>query len=197
MNIRVTIEDLGLRSLIDRVTGPKARARLHAAMGTEVQQATAAHVGALKRAPDSLASKFGAPTTNFYAHAAERIESPAALASDANAATLTLNYPGAARAFRSITIVPVNAKALAIPVNRLAFGRSPRDCWAELGLFIPKGKDYIAMRVGTQIQMMWLLRRSVTQPQNRALLPSMEEWQAAASLGAGRWFDQEISRKEN
>lgn len=186
MNVHVAFThnpDGPIGKLVRGLNG-QGRIDLHAAMGTEVQQATAAHVGALQRAPDSLLSKLGAPSTNFYAHAAERIESPAALASSANAATLTLNYPGVARAFRPITIVPVNAKALAIPMDRIAVGRSPRDCWAELGLFIPKGKDYIAMRVGTEIKVLWLLRRSVTQPQNRALLPSTAQWEAAASLGA-------------
>ena len=186
MNVHVAFThnpDGPLAKLIRGLDG-QGRIDLHAAMGTEVQQTTAAHVGALERAPDSLLSKLGAPATNFYKHAAERIESPAALATDANAATLTLNYPGVARAFRPITIVPVNAKALAIPMDRIAVGRSPRDCWAELSLFIPKGKDYIAMRVGNEIKVLWLLRRKVTQPQNRGLLPSTQQWEAAASLGA-------------
>lgn len=169
--------------LIKKLDG-QGRIDLHAAMGTEVQQVTASHVGALERSPDSLLKKLGAAPTNFYKHAAERTESPAALASDGNAATLTLNWPGVKRAFQTIVVVPVNAKALAIPMDRLAVGRSPRDCWAELGLFIPKGKDFIAMRVGNQIKMMWLLRRSVTQPQNRALLPSDAQWQEAAKAGA-------------
>lgn len=186
MNVHVAFSynPQGAIAKLVRALDGQGRISLHAAMGTEVQITTAAHVGGMQRSPDSLLSKLGAPATNFYQHAAERIESPAALASDTNAATLTLNYPGAARAFRTITITPVNAKALAIPMDRIAVGRSPRDCWDELGLFIPKGKDYIAMRQGTQIKVLWLLRRKVTQPQNRALLPSGEQWQAAASLGA-------------
>ena len=186
MNVHVAFThnpDGPIAKLIRGLDG-QGRINLHAAMGTEVQIATAAHVGGLHRSPDSLLSKLGAPATNFYQHAAERIESPAALASDSNAATLTLNYPGVGRAFRPITVVPVDAKALAIPVDRLAVGRSPRDCWAELGLFIPKGKDYIAMRVGNEIKVLWLLRRSVTQRQDRALLPSVAQWESAASLGA-------------
>jgi hypothetical protein len=186
MNVHVALthrSDGPIAKLIRGLDG-QGRIDLNAAMGTEVQQTTAAHVGALERAPDSLLSKLGAPATNFYKHAAERIESPAALASDMNAATLTLNYPGVGRAFHPITIVPVNAKALSIPMDRIAVGRSPRDCWEELGLFIPKGKGYIAMRVGNEIKVLWLLRRKVTQPQNRALLPTAQQWQAAASLGA-------------
>lgn len=190
MNVHVAFthsENGPLAKLIRGLDG-QGRIDLHAAMGIEVQQTTAAHVGALQRAPDSLLAKLGAAPTNFYQHAAERIESPAALASDASAATLTLNYPGVARAFRTITITPVNAKALAIPFDRMAVGRSPRDCWQELHLFIPKGKGYIAMRVGTEIKVMWLLRRFVTQPQNRALLPSSARWEEAASLGANTYL---------
>jgi hypothetical protein len=186
MNVHVafTYDPHGaIAKLISALDG-QGRIELHAAMGTEVQHVTSAHVGAMERAPDSLLSKLEAPATNFYKHAAERAESPAALASDANAATLTLSWPGVKRAFQPVTITPVNAKTLAIPMDRIAVGRSPRDCWEELGLFIPKGKDFIAMRAGKEIKVLWLLRRSVTQPQNRALLPSSEQWQAAASLGA-------------
>lgn len=196
MNVHIAIThnpDGPLAMLVKTLDG-QGRINLHAAMGTEVQHDTAEHVGGLKRAKNSLLSKLQATPTNFYQHAAERIESPAALAGGANAATLTLNYPGVARAFRPITVVAVNAKALAIPMDRLAVGRSPRDCWAELGLFIPKGKDYIAMRVGPEIKMMWLLRRSLTQPQNRALLPSEAAWQKAAARGADNYFKSILSR---
>jgi hypothetical protein len=190
MNVHVSFSYNPQGAIAKLVRGLDGQGRidLHAAMGTEVQQVTASHVGALERSPSSLLTKLGAAPTNFYKHAAERTESPAALASDGNAATLTLNWPGVGRAFRTITVVPVNAKALAIPMDRLAVGRSPRDCWAELGLFIPKGKGFIAMRQGNQIKVMWLLRRSVTQPQNRALLPSEAQWERAAADGAKNYL---------
>lgn len=44
---------------------------------------------------------------------------------------------------------------------------------------------------------MYLLVRSVTQPQDRTLLPSDEEWADAAAKAAEEWFKAEKEAEQN
>jgi hypothetical protein len=190
MNVRVTLitNPNGPMAKLTRALDGQGRISLHAAMGTEVQIDTAAHVGGLHRKDGSLLSKLGAAPTGFFQQASLQIESPAALASDVNAATLTLSFPGVKRAFQSIVVRPLTAKYLAIPIANIALGHSPRDCWEEWGLFITadkaKNQLYVARRDGGKIEMLWVLKRSLTQSQDRALLPSDSDWQKSAARGA-------------
>jgi hypothetical protein len=91
------------------------------------------------------------------------------------------------RALRDVTIVPREAKSLAIPIHALAYNRRPAQIWESLNLFIPKGKNVICMP-GKTITALYVLVRSVTQKQDRTLLPSDENFQKAAATGAGNYI---------
>ena len=186
MNVHVAIthDPNGPIAKLTRTLDGQGRIDLHAAMGTAVQHVTAAHVASLHRSDGSLLWKLEAAPTGFFQQASLQIESPAALASDSNAATLTLSFVGVKRAFQSVTVVPRTAKYLAIPIDRIAVGHTPRECWDEWGLFIAtdktKNQVYVAQRDGNHIKMLWVLKRSLTQKQDRGILPSTEQWERAA-----------------
>ena len=153
-----------------------------------MQELTRDHIAGLKRNPDSFASKFGAPTSNFYAQAAEKVGGDAALTANAGGATLVISSIGFKRAFHSLTIVPRTAKSLAIPINAIAFGHRAAELWDRMHLFIPKGKNVIAATIGGVLTPLYILCKSVTQKQDRSLLPSDAAFQKAAKDGAEQYL---------
>lgn len=98
--------------------------------------------------------------------------------------SVPIYIPGITRALHDITIRPVEAKALAIPVDVSAYGISPREYnnvhpkGTKDALFIPSGKDYLARKdannVGKLI-LMYLFKDEVFQAQDRTLLPPDDE----------------------
>jgi hypothetical protein len=197
VNVSISIRDTAtpnLRKFIGGLTGP-ARSGLLRAMGTEVQHVTTEHVRALAGARHTTASRLGAAPSNFLAQAAEKIAAPEALTADQTEAVLTINHPGFSRAFRDVTIRPRNAKSLAIPLAAIAYNRRPRQLWDRLKLFIPKGKRVIAMSDGAGgITAIYALVRSVTQSQDRSLLPSAEQWETAAAKGAKQYLQYALGK---
>lgn len=185
--MNITISDLvspKLGALIARLS-PTGRQDLNRAMGYEVQRLTVDHLRQIAATRHNTANKLGGTPTNHWAQAAEKVAQPSSLTSVTGlGATLTINHPGITRALRDVTIKPKEAKSLAIPVRGLAYGRRPAELWDRLNLFIPKGRRFIAMRTGKKITVLYLLVRSVTQKQDRSLLPTDAEFHKAAARGA-------------
>lgn len=168
--------------------GGAGRTEILRASGTEVQRVTVDYIARLAATRHETASRLGAAPTNHFAQAAEKVASPAALEADADAATLTISHPGFSRAFRNVVIAPRSAKALAIPVHAISYGKRAAELWDRLSLFIPKGKRVIAATLGGVVTPLYILCKSVTQKQDRTLLPADEEFRAAAALGAKQWL---------
>lgn len=196
MKINVTLRSAGLDRYLD-ATGGSRRAELMAAMGTEVQITTENYLRDLAANRHATAERLGAAATGFLGQAAEQVSSPAALSVDADAAVLTIRSPGIARAFHPITIRPINCTYLAIPLNALAYGRRPAEFRAsgeKVKLIIkdghrtgreePRTKKNDEEKAAPQDVAAFVLVRSVTQQQDRTLLPSDEAWQKAARTGA-------------
>lgn len=190
MNLRINISESvspTLRRLVNSLRGGQ-RTEMQAAAGVEVQRVTADHIAALQRKPGSFAAKFGAPTSGWYQQAAEKVAAASALTANADEAVLTINHPGFTRAFRSVEIRPRTARALALPIHPAAFGHRAAELWDRLGLFIPKGKRVICATIGGVVTPLYLLVGSVTQKQDRSLLPSDDQFQAAAAVGVKGWL---------
>lgn len=89
--------------------------------------------------------------------------------------------PGITRALHDIVIRPVEAKSLAIPLHAEAYGIQPREYnvvhpkGTPEALFKPKGKDYLARNDNGSLVVMYLLRKSVHQKQDRTLLPPADQ----------------------
>ncbi len=176
MNLRLRIEDgvsPRLAAVMKMLTGA-GRTALHRAAGEEVQRVTADHLAAR-------------PGTH-WTQAAEKVALPVALQADASEAVLTVKHPGITRAFRDVTIRPVEKQALAIPIHPMARGFQAEELWERMKLFIPKGGRVIATTLGGQLTPLYVLCKKVTQRQDRSLLPSSAEFRAAAADGAMRYL---------
>ena len=196
MNLRVKISDGVSPKLqnVMRMLSSTGLRDLHQAAGTEVQRITADHVAKLAATRHATANRLGAAPTNHFAQAVEKVAAPAALSSDAAGATLTISHPGFIRAFRSVKIVPRESKSLAIPIHALSYGKRAGELWDRMHLFIPKGKRIIAATIGGVLTPLYVLCKSVTQKQDRSLLPSDAEFQAAAVAGAKGWLGMALAK---
>lgn len=190
-----------MRTLAGSLTGSSAT-ELARAMGIEVQEETVRHLTELAGTRHETANRLGATPSNHLAQAAEKAADPSALTMTGfNEATLTINHVGLARAFHDITIVPKEKKALAIPINAIAYNKSPAQMTLEgHELFVlggkkfDTGKNILAEKLPDgSILALFLLVASVTQRQDRSLLPSDEQWSAAAARGASTYIKKTLS----
>jgi hypothetical protein len=196
MNLRIKIADgvsPALQSMMRALAGSRL-AELHEAAGHEVQRITADHVAVIAQTRHATANRLGASPTGHFAQAAEKISAGSDLSADASGATLTISHVGFTRAFRSVKIAPKTAKSLAIPIHAMSYGKRAAELWDRLGLFIPKGGRIIAATIGGVLTPMYVLVKSVTQKQDRSLLPSDAQFQAAAVVGAKGWLGMALSR---
>jgi len=178
LNVAVTIHSPKLAALSALLGGTM----LMRAMGVAVKEKTVDYLRDLAGSRHDSANRVGGSYTGFYADRTQAVEG-AALTVGSTEASFTVNHPGVGRAFHAITIVPKNgAQYIPIPLNALAYGRSPREF--QKNIFIKKG----AAKGGSKKEAKpfddtvpaWLLVPSVTQPQDRTLLPSDGEWKTAA-----------------
>lgn len=88
---------------------------------------------------------------------------------------------GITRALHDIVIQPKEAQSLAIPLHADAYGIQPRRYNIDHpkgtpeALFKPKGKDYLAKNENGSLVVMYLLRKTVHQKQDRSLLPPADQ----------------------
>jgi hypothetical protein len=191
------------------IAGLKDRRFLHQAMGDRVAALTSAH---FYTRSTTHANPFGAPSSRFWAKAGDKVTAQSSLRADDQAAVLTIQHPGVRRAFEDVAITPSAGKQwLTIPLIAAAYNRR---AYRVKGLFRPlkKGASAIgyrmkgnrrvpvfdaadrmhvlAQRAGGTLVHWYALVRSVLQKQDRSILPSDEEFQAAALRGAVDYMDQ-------
>lgn len=85
--------------------------------------------------------------------------------------TTNVNIPGASRAYHDITIRPVHARVLTIPIHQIAFGKKASDF---PDLFKPKGKNILARNVNGELVAMFALAQSAFQKKDPSLMPPDE-----------------------
>ncbi len=152
-------------------------------MGSEVQVLIVNHLRQLAATRHDTANRLGATPSNFIAGAVDAAGDAGVVRADDDGVTLTLRHPVVARAFRDIHITPRQAECLAIPVHALAYNRRPREIWEQYGLFIAKGMIMMRNGAGADPIALYALRKSVTQRQDRSLMPSDSEIHDAAARG--------------
>ena len=85
--------------------------------------------------------------------------------------TVNVDIPGISRAYHDVTIRPIRARALTIPIHQSAYGKKVADF---NDLFKPKGKNILARNVNGQLVAMFALAKSAFQKQDSSLMPPDE-----------------------
>lgn len=176
----------GMRHVAEGLEGlGRLEASYH--MGEEVQILVVAHLRGLADTRHGTAQRLGATPTNYIAQAADMAAGAGVVRPDPDGVSLSLRHPVIARAFRDITITAKGSGALTIPVAAIAYGRRAAQ-FPNLFIFRSKttGNSFLAQRQaekGDMPLLLFLLVRSVTQHQDRSLMPSADEINTAAATG--------------
>jgi hypothetical protein len=188
LSVSVQVRSPQLALLVAQLSGEK-KVELNRAMAISVRELTRRHLTKLSGERHATANKLGASPSGHLGQAVRAVEAAEITAEDGGA-SFVINHPGLGRAFHDVTIAPKNAKALTIPVAAIAYNRRAGQ-FNNLYVWKSKttGNAFLAMRdpgadKHARPILVYLLVRSVTQKQDRTLLPSQEEWESAAAQGA-------------
>lgn len=86
---------------------------------------------------------------------------------------IVIDVPGITRAYKDLNISAINRKYLTIPLHKEAYGKKASD-FKLFFLENKKGNKFLAQKSGKGITLMYLLRKSVHQKQDKKLMPSDE-----------------------
>lgn len=162
-----------------RALGPAGRRTLNEGAALELWAAVREHLRREAQRRHGSAQKLGAYPTGHLEKAAQSTDPHA----DEQSASVTVSSPGISRTFHPLQIAPVRAQSLTIPVHWLGYGQRASEVSAAYRLFRPKGKDYLMADVEGTPTVIYLLRKQVTVPQDRSLLPSDANLEKAAKKG--------------
>lgn len=172
MSLTITIDNKDAALDLIKAMGPLTDGE-RAAVAAELGRLLQRH---LRARDDSNAHAYpeGGRRSHFWRKAAESVS----FGSDAESSYVTVTHQGVRLRYAGDPdgIKPVNAGALAIPANGMAYGRLPGE-FSDLRLVIFKGKDKAALvmkptdheHLGTV--MFWLVRRTKPIAGDRTVLP--------------------------
>jgi hypothetical protein len=181
------------------------RGELHEDIATRAENVTRDYLRGIARTRHATARKLGATPTGHLERAAESVHS----FSDAEGATIGITSPGIGRAFEDKVITPgPGKKYLTIPATAEAYGKRAGQ-FNDLRLAFFKGGLLALVKAdqsslsdrkasGYSVEkkaapkarppVYYWLKKSVTQKQDRTLLPSDAMLQAAAEEGTRDWL---------
>ena len=185
MTLEITIPS-GLSKFVDLVKA-EGRRNLFSAAANAVKILVRDHLSAQSARRHFTASNLGATPTGILEKAAAKTTFHA----DQDHGEVVIPTPAVARAFRDVTIAAQRAKALTIPINRFAYGRRAFEL-QEMGWKFYVRKPKKESGVGgdgilygklndEQPVPLYILKKRVTQRQDRSLLPSDADIGTAAA----------------
>lgn len=181
MRVRVeTIVDPSgrIRQLINSL-GPAGKKELNAGAAAQLWADVRKHLRDYAASHHATASRLGAQQTGHLEKAAATMLRE----SDADSATVSISSPGIRRALGPLTIRPTRARALTIPVHWMAYGKRVGEVRRSTPVFKLKGRDVLATTIDGRLIALYVLRASVTIPQDRSILPSDEAMGGSVKRG--------------
>ncbi|MGN0886406.1 MAG: hypothetical protein ACI4RT_05340 [Candidatus Spyradenecus sp.] len=171
--ISVSIDDSNLSRLLNAM-GSQGRAALNHTAAYGLLTLCRKHLKVEASRRHASANRLGATPTGHLEEAARTMVSTA----DATAGEVQIFSPGFRRVFGSLSIKARNSRALTLPLDAASYGKRAgelrREGWQ---LFRSPAKGLRAILLGKhpgtgEVKALYLLRASVTLPQDRTLLPS-------------------------
>lgn len=180
------------------ITNPAMRRRLFSLAGNAVSILIDRYLRKIAPTRHKTANRLGATPTRHL----ERNTSFTATSSHAD---VTIPIPGISRAFHSLLIMPKKAAALTLPISSLSYGKTVNEMRANgWRMFRPAAKGshrtaegrfsayqdlLLGSRPGENAVPLWLLKKRVSQKQDRTLLPSDAEIDGAIATATAKYLD--------
>lgn len=168
---------------------------LNESVGVRTTERTRNHLVAIARSRHATAQRLGAPPSGHWGQAAEKTSFEANQAG----VTISIEQPGIGRVAHDVTIEPGPGKkyltlpAIAAAYNQRAYRISGMHVMVR---FINGERRAVALAMSSgkgadRVETVWYwLVKSVTQKQDRTLLPSDEEYRLAALAGVTDFVDR-------
>lgn len=170
----VEIEDAALKRRIARIASRETAVALNRKMGESVLELVKDHLAAMSVTRHKVADRLGAPHSKFFEDAPGRTVLEGV---GEKGATVTIkNTPGLSRAFHDLVIRPKRARALTIPIHRVAVHKRVADLRREgHDVFRPRGTNVLAEPSAGKkdgLRPLYVLVRKAVVPQDEGLLPT-------------------------
>lgn len=184
---------------LDGFLSPESMRGLMREIGINVRERTADHIAMASVTRHKTADGLGAEHSKFLEFAPGRGQMTAGSAyipkkgeeehrsevrnvGTESVEIVIANTPGLQRAFGPMTITPRRARALTIPINAVSYAKTVAELRDEgHQIFRVPGTEILAETINEEgdIRPLYALKRRVTIPQDRELLPSsrdIEDW---------------------
>lgn len=135
------------------------------------------HIRGVGQTHHKSASALGASPTGHLQKAATSVHKVEL----GDAYGVSIESPGFKRVFGPVTIKPKQAQALTIPLHAWAYGRRASEVARTMNVF--KVKSILATDHGGTFTPLYALKKKVTLPQDRSLLPSDQDLIESAKKG--------------
>ena len=187
--IDVSGDDQVIKMLARLRTQLTDKTELHKSIGTYAEILTRQHLTTLAGTRHATANRLGATPSGHLARAAESVTSKGT----DDAAIISITSPGISRAFGDVTINAKSGKWLTIPATAEAYNRRARSFNDLRVAFFGKGRMALVKaeqsstadrkESGGRSEVYYWLKKSVTQKQDRTLLPPDDDFASAAVQG--------------
>lgn len=177
MTLEITIPS-GLAKFVD-VVKAEGRRNLFSAAANAVRILVRDHLSAQSARRHFTAANLGAMPTGILEKAAAKTTFHA----DQDHGEVVIPTPAVARALGDVTIAAQRAGSLTVPISRFAYGHRVGELKA-IGwtIFRPKGHDFLMGSLKDEDPVpLYILKKRVTQRQDRSLLPSDADIGTAAA----------------
>jgi hypothetical protein len=220
ISISISADDAGIGSRLEQLfAGLTDRTELNEAIAKQELNLTRDYLTEIASYRHKTAESLGGTPTGFLAKAAEQTS----MSADGKTATVTIRSPGIGRVDHDVTIVPTEGRQwLTPPMAGISYGRTVSQIQEMIGkrLFRPlkKGAKAIGHKVDERhtaifasedrmkvlaasdgaggLKLYFALVASVTQPQDRTLLPSDQAYSDRALAALRDWLDYVLFWKE-
>lgn len=165
------------------------KTELHKSIGSYAEIPTRQHLTTLAGTRHATANRLGATPSDHLARAAKSVTSRGT----DDAAFVSITSPGISRAFGDVTITAKSGKWLTIPAIAEAYNRRARTFNDLRVAFFGKGRMALVKaeqssladrkESGGRSEVYYWLKKSVTQKQDRTLLPPDDDYASAAVQG--------------
>ena len=192
--LAISVQDGPMRRLFAAM-GPEGRRACHHAMAYALLVLCRKHLARAATSRHKTAARLGAAPTGHLDEAARTM----LIQADADRGAVEVRSPGFARALGPLTIRARRAKALTIPLDRVAHGRRAAELkrmgWS---LFRAPGPALRGILLGKgpsgEVRALYALRPSVTLPHDPGLLPKHEALAQTAKAALAQRLQSALRR---
>lgn len=192
--LAISVQDSPMRRLFAAM-GPEGRRACHHAMAYALLVLCRKHLARAAASRHKTAARLGAAPTGHLEEAARTM----LIQADADHGAVEVRSPGFARALGPLTVRARRAKALTIPLDRVAHGRRAAELkrmgWS---LFRAPGPALRGILLGKgpsgEVRALYALRPSVTLPHDPGLLPKHEALAQTAKAALAQRLQSALRR---